>query len=148
MKIAVPQPLNRLLKNSAARRVAPSAAKAGTENKSFIAAVIRCATQKQNHLGPVVGQAWLRIATGSPRPKWLKKNTCGEVTWGNDKDLMMTDSIDLLCERCGQTFSAFLHEMAEQNEKVVCPNCRTSRDCKPAKPDKPVAGPRTVKKTN
>ncbi len=41
-----PQGLNSLLKNSAARRVGPSAAKAGTENKVFIAAVNRCATQK------------------------------------------------------------------------------------------------------
>ncbi len=30
----------------------------------------------------------------------------------------------LLCNHCGQTFSAFLHEMAEKNAKVVCPNCR------------------------
>jgi hypothetical protein len=37
-----------LLKNSVARRVAPSAAKAGTENKAFIAAVNCCATQKQD----------------------------------------------------------------------------------------------------
>jgi hypothetical protein len=40
-----------LLKNSVARRVASSAAKAGTENKTFIAAVNRCATQKQNQSG-------------------------------------------------------------------------------------------------
>lgn len=61
---------------------------------------------------------------------------------------MSNDSIDRLCENCGQTFSAFLHEMAEQNEKVVCPNCRANRDCKPVKTAKPVARPRTVKKTN
>ncbi|MGA7645032.1 MAG: hypothetical protein WBW01_00855, partial [Terriglobales bacterium] len=42
-----PQWLNSLLKNSVARCAAPSAAKAGTENKAFIAAVNRCATQKQ-----------------------------------------------------------------------------------------------------
>ena len=40
--------LNRLLKNSFAHAIAPSAAKAGTENKAFIAAVNRCATQKQD----------------------------------------------------------------------------------------------------
>jgi predicted sulfurtransferase len=33
------------------------------------------------------------------------------------------DSIDTLCEHCGQTFSRFLHEMEEHNEKVVCPTC-------------------------
>lgn len=43
------------------------------------------------------------------------------------------DSIELLCHRCGQTFSAFLHEMADKNAKVVCPNCRANRDC-----DRPV----------
>ncbi|MGA7560268.1 MAG: hypothetical protein WBW12_15215 [Terriglobales bacterium] len=48
MKIAVPQRLNSLLKNSIARRVAPSAAKADNENKAFIAAVNRCATQRQD----------------------------------------------------------------------------------------------------
>jgi len=36
---------------------------------------------------------------------------------------MSAEGIDLLCERCGQTFSEFLHEMAEQNLKVVCPKC-------------------------
>ena len=45
-----PQGLNSLLKNSVARRGAPSAAKAGTENKAFLAAVNRCATQKQNQV--------------------------------------------------------------------------------------------------
>ena len=45
----------------------------------------------------------------------------------------MSDSIDQLCEKCGQTFSAFLHEMAEQNEKVVCPNYQGNGDCRPAK---------------
>ena len=42
-----PQGLNRLPINSVAHRVAPSAAKACTQNKAFIAAVNRCATQKQ-----------------------------------------------------------------------------------------------------
>jgi len=37
-----------LLKNSIARRVVPPAAEAGTENTAFIAAVNRCATQKQD----------------------------------------------------------------------------------------------------
>src|SRR5208283_461462 len=36
-----------LLKHLTARRVASSAAKAGTENRAFIAAVNRCATQKR-----------------------------------------------------------------------------------------------------
>ncbi|MGA2336593.1 MAG: hypothetical protein WA383_06390 [Terriglobales bacterium] len=61
---------------------------------------------------------------------------------------MSNDSIDLLCEHCGQTFSAFLHEMAERNEKVVCPNCRANRDCKPAKTAEPIARAGPVKKTS
>lgn len=42
-----------------------------------------------------------------------------------------SDSIDRLCENCGATFSTFLHEMAAQNEKVVCPNCRKDPTCMP-----------------
>jgi uncharacterized Zn finger protein len=46
---------------------------------------------------------------------------------GNDsvsKDSLSKDSIDRLCEDCGETFSEFLHEMAEQNAKVAtCPKC-------------------------
>ena len=57
------------------------------------------------------------------------------------------DSIELLCNHCGKTFSAFLHEMADQNAKVVCPDCRQGPDCKPAKATKKVAGARSVKKT-
>jgi hypothetical protein len=31
---------------------------------------------------------------------------------------MSADPMDLLCEHCGHTFSAFLQEMAEQNAKL------------------------------
>jgi hypothetical protein len=41
---------------------------------------------------------------------------------------MGDDQIDLLCEHCGQALSVFLHEMAEKNAKVVCPNCGGSHD--------------------
>jgi DNA-directed RNA polymerase subunit RPC12/RpoP len=41
----------------------------------------------------------------------------------------MSDEIDMLCQECGKTFSAFLHQMADKNAKVVCPNCRQSADC-------------------
>ncbi|MFZ0797394.1 MAG: hypothetical protein WCA13_09175 [Terriglobales bacterium] len=61
---------------------------------------------------------------------------------------MSNDSIELLCNHCGQTFSTFLHEMADKNSKVVCPNCHKNPDCKPAKAAKPGAGARPVKKTN
>jgi transcription elongation factor Elf1 len=60
---------------------------------------------------------------------------------------MSDDSIDLLCKHCGQTFSAFLHEMADKNAKVVCPSCGKAHDCNPPKAAKPVARARPVKKT-
>jgi len=60
---------------------------------------------------------------------------------------MRAEQTDLLCEHCGQTFSAFLHEMAEKNAKVVCPNCGGSHDSKLAKTVKPNARARTAKKT-
>jgi hypothetical protein len=60
---------------------------------------------------------------------------------------MSNDSIELLCNHCGVTFSAFLHEMADKNAKVVCPNCRENLDCKPADAAQPVAGARPAKKT-
>ena len=41
----------------------------------------------------------------------------------NDKE------IEVLCKGgCGQTFSAFLAEMKEQNAKVVCPKCGKTHD--------------------
>ena len=58
---------------------------------------------------------------------------------------MSNDSIELLCNHCGQTFSAFLHQMADKNAKVVCPNCGGNHDCKAPRADKP--GARSVKKT-
>jgi DNA-directed RNA polymerase subunit RPC12/RpoP len=60
---------------------------------------------------------------------------------------MSPEQVDVLCEHCGQTFSAFLHEMAEKNAKVVCPNCGGNRDSKPPKAANPVARTRPVKKT-
>ena len=52
---------------------------------------------------------------------------------------MSNDTIEALCNHCGQAFSAFLHEMADKNAKVVCPNCRKTPDCKPTKAAKPGA---------
>ena len=37
---------------------------------------------------------------------------------------MSDERVDLLCDDCGQAFSDFLNEMAEQNAKVAtCPKC-------------------------
>jgi len=41
------------------------------------------------------------------------------------------DSIEALCNHCGQTFSVFLHRMEQQNSKVVCPICQKENDCLP-----------------
>jgi len=62
---------------------------------------------------------------------------------------MSDDMIDALCENCGQTFSAFLHQMADKNSKVVCPNCLENPDCNPkkGKAAKPVVA-KAVKKPN
>ena len=61
---------------------------------------------------------------------------------------MSDETTDLLCAHCGQTFSAFLHEMADHNAKVVCPNCGKAHDGKPRKAAKPVVGVRPVKRTH
>jgi len=59
---------------------------------------------------------------------------------------MPEETIEALCNRCGQTFSAFLHEMADQNAKVVCPNCRENADCDPPQARKPVTKKQVIKK--
>jgi len=60
------------------------------------------------------------------------------------KTNMSDDNLDLLCEDCGQTFSDFLHEMADQNAKVTtCPKCGKIHEF-PSKTAK--AGARSVKK--
>ena len=32
-------------------------------------------------------------------------------------------TIEVLCKNCGQTFTAFLQEMADKNAEVTCPCC-------------------------
>jgi hypothetical protein len=64
--------------------------------------------------------------------------------WTMTSTNVSKDSIGLLCNHCGKTFSAFLHQMADQNAKVACPDCREG-DCKPAKA-KPGAAKRLAKK--
>jgi len=54
------------------------------------------------------------------------------------------EKVDLLCDDCGQAFSDFLNEMAEQNAKVAtCPKCGKIHEF-PSKTAK--AGARPVKK--
>lgn len=33
------------------------------------------------------------------------------------------EKVDVFCKDCGITFSSFLWQMAEQNQRVVCPKC-------------------------
>jgi Zn finger protein HypA/HybF involved in hydrogenase expression len=57
---------------------------------------------------------------------------------------MNDEKVDLLCDDCGQTFSDFLNEMAEQNAKVTtCPKCGKIHGF-PSKAAKP--GAQSVKK--
>jgi DNA-directed RNA polymerase subunit RPC12/RpoP len=51
-------------------------------------------------------------------------------------------TIEALCHHCGKEFSAFLHQMEEQNAKVVCPDCGKENDCPPP----PKKTPRPVRK--
>jgi hypothetical protein len=36
---------------------------------------------------------------------------------------MSEPTIEVLCKNCGQTFTAFLKEMADKNAGVTCPCC-------------------------
>ena len=42
---------------------------------------------------------------------------------------MSPEAVDAVCSECGATFKAFLEQMAEHNEKVVCPQCAARKDC-------------------
>jgi uncharacterized Zn finger protein len=59
---------------------------------------------------------------------------------------MSAEKVDLLCDDCGQAFSDFLNEMAEQNAKVAtCPKCGKIHEF-PTKTARPEA--RSVKKVS
>jgi len=36
---------------------------------------------------------------------------------------MAEPTVEVLCPVCGQTFTAFLKDMADKNAEVVCPHC-------------------------
>jgi len=45
---------------------------------------------------------------------------------------MDESTIEVLCKNCGQTFNAFLKEMADKNAEVVCPRCgKNGGNCGP-----------------
>jgi DNA-directed RNA polymerase subunit RPC12/RpoP len=37
-------------------------------------------------------------------------------------------TVEVVCKNCGQTFAAFLKEMAAKNAKVTCPYCGKSNE--------------------
>jgi hypothetical protein len=50
------------------------------------------------------------------------------------------EKLDDLCGDCGQAFSEFLHEMAEQNSKVAaCPRCGKPHLHQKPEPEQPLA---------
>ncbi len=56
---------------------------------------------------------------------------------------------DLLCEGCGETFTNFLQEMADQNAKIAtCPKCGKIHAFPPPKVTKPAVEGRPLKKTS
>jgi DNA-directed RNA polymerase subunit RPC12/RpoP len=49
-------------------------------------------------------------------------------------------TIEVLCKNCGQTFTAFLKEMADKNAEVTCPCCgKNSENGLPSSVMPPVA---------
>jgi len=64
--------------------------------------------------------------------------------------MLNDDKLDGLCADCGESFSIFLHEMADHNAKVAtCPRCGKPHLHKPPAPkvDKPVALQRRARKS-
>jgi hypothetical protein len=45
---------------------------------------------------------------------------------------MSQQSVDILCQHCSKTFSAFLQQMAEKNYEAMCPCCGKITQYSPA----------------
>jgi putative FmdB family regulatory protein len=48
---------------------------------------------------------------------------------------MSDETTDVTCKACGETFTAFLRQMADHNAKVVCPKCGKSYESDAVKSD-------------
>lgn len=59
---------------------------------------------------------------------------------------LSSERTELPCKHCGQTLSAFLHQMQEHNAKVVCPACGKEHRNEPAATEEevPVRKPRKL----
>ena len=42
---------------------------------------------------------------------------------------MGNQPVNAVCEKCGQTFSIFLEQMAAKNLLVICPRCAAEEQC-------------------
>ncbi|HKS77021.1 MAG TPA: hypothetical protein VJQ82_27680 [Terriglobales bacterium] len=52
---------------------------------------------------------------------------------------MAEQTVDAVCEKCGQTFKTFLEQMADKNLRVICPRCAAEQQCPSPAPDKMTA---------
>jgi predicted RNA-binding Zn-ribbon protein involved in translation (DUF1610 family) len=50
--------------------------------------------------------------------------------WGSktDDNMMDEQAVEVLCKSCGAAFTAFLQQMADHNQKIVCPCCGATGD--------------------
>lgn len=55
------------------------------------------------------------------------RGRCSKSHYDGTK-IMADKKITFVCNNCGQAFTTFLRDMAEHNEKVVCPRCGTKQD--------------------
>jgi ribosomal protein S27AE len=63
------------------------------------------------------------------------------------ESFMAEQNIESLCGECGETFSNFLQEMADQNAKVAtCPKCGKIHAVSPPPAPQPVVKARSAKK--
>jgi rubrerythrin len=47
---------------------------------------------------------------------------------GRMNNTMDEQQVEVLCKSCGTAFTAFLQQMADHNQKVVCPCCGATGD--------------------
>lgn len=60
------------------------------------------------------------------------ESSSGRALQANAYNTMSEAAIEVLCKHCGQTFSAFLAEMAAKNYKALCPCCGQNTQYSPS----------------
>ncbi len=82
---------------------------------------------------PSRADRWCSFLSGGPGIQYDEKN-------------MSDEKIDVLCDDCGEAFSAFLHDMADHNAKVTaCPKCGKNHEFRPPEAAKPAEAPSGTK---